>query len=235
MSKYENIADAPLGVRKRYFQIRYAKYFMAIGRFYSRIFLTIKEWKKNRVLTNTLQTYKIETERARSKGNECIQVLMNIGLYYLIAEKDIQTVKIDALTHHNKWKRLLSLRIILLTIYEWDMGKASSKNLKDLLCQSSVEEELQKELFRALRLLRKSQEKAAKLLHFERNSMIAHRDSDALLQLNTIQNLNTKKVFTAASDFYESSAIFMRIFPKVMLQAGSMKGLFSFMLNANKT
>ncbi len=207
---------------------------MAVARFYSRITLTIKEWKKNRVLTRTLKTYKIEIERARKKGNECTQVLMNIGLYYLIAEKDIQTVKIDALAHHDRWKRLLSLRIILLTIYEWDMGKASSKNLKDLLSQSSVDDELQKELFRALRLLRKSQEKAAKILHFERNATIAHRDPDALLQLNTIENINPKKVFSAASEFYESSAIFMNVFPKVILQAGSMQGLFSFMLKSNK-
>ncbi len=234
MSKYEKLSDAPFEVRKRYFQMKYAKYFMVIARFYSRISLTIRERKKNRILTNTLQTYKVETDRARKKGNECTQVLMNIGLYYLIAEKDIQTVKIDALTHHDKWKRLLSLRIILLTIHEWDMGKASSKNLKDLLRQSSVDEELQKELFRALRLLRKSQARAAKILHFERNTTIAHRDSDALMQLNTIQNLNEQKVFTVASDFYESSAIFMQVFPKVMMQAGSLHGLLSFMRNKDK-
>ncbi len=230
MPKYENISEAPFEVRKRYFQIKYTKYFMSLARLYSRILLTIKEWKKNRVLTQTLKTYRVETERARKNGNECAQVLMNIGLYYLIAEKDIQTVKIDALTHHDTWKRLLSLRIILLTIYEWDIGKASSKNLKELLSKSSVDETLQKELFQALRLLRKSQEKAAKLLQFERNATIAHRDPDALLQLNTIENLNPKKVFSAAEEFYTSSAIFMNVFPKVMLQAGSMQGLFSFML-----
>ena len=116
MSKYESIADAPFEVRKRYFQIKYSKYFMAAGRFYSRLYLTLKERKKNKILKNTLRTYRVETERARNKGNECIQVLMNLGLYYLIAEMDIQTVKIDALTHHNRWKRLLSLRIILYSI-----------------------------------------------------------------------------------------------------------------------
>ena len=231
MSKYESIADAPFEVRKRYFQIKYSKYFMAAGRFYSRLYLTLKERKKNKILKSTLRTYRVETERARNKGNECIQVLMNLGLYYLIAEMDIQTVKIDALTHHNRWKRLLSLRIILLTIYEWDMGKASSKKLKELLSKSSVDESLQEELFHALRLLRKSQEKAAKMLHFERNATIAHRDPDALLQLKTIENLDTKRVFSAAEEFYRSSAIFMNVFPKVILQAGSMQGLFSFMRN----
>ena len=41
MPKYENIADAPFQVRKRYFQIKYAKYFMAVGRMYSRVCLTL--------------------------------------------------------------------------------------------------------------------------------------------------------------------------------------------------
>lgn len=234
MPKYKSFADAPLEVRKRYFQIKFSPYLMAIMRRYIRLQLNIKERKNNKVLTNTLYTYKIEAIRARSKGNECIQVLMNIGLYYLIAEKDIQAVKIDALTHSDPWKRQLALRVILLTIYEWDMGKASSSNLKQLLINSSVDEELQRDLYSALKKLRKSQKEAAKLLRFERNATIAHRDSDALLQLNTIQYLSPKKVFDAASGFYDSSKDFMQVFPKVMMQAGSLEGLFSFMLK-NRT
>ncbi len=95
MPKYENIADAPFQVRKRYFQIKYAKYFMAVGRMYSRVCLTLKERRKNRVLTSTLKTYRVEIERARKKGNECTQVLMNIGLYYLIAEESMGSDSID--------------------------------------------------------------------------------------------------------------------------------------------
>ena len=234
MAKYESFFNAPFAVRQRYIQIRYAKYIMFAVRIFMRVKLMIHESKKNRKLTEVLETYRVETERARSTGNECMQLLMNIGLFYLIAEKDIQTVKIDALTHYDSWKRSLSLRVILLTIYEWNMGKASTGNLKDLLTQSSVDESLQEELFHALRLLRKSQEKAAKLLRFERNATIAHRDSDALLQLKTIQGLNQKKVFGAASDFYESSNLYLKIFPLVVQQAGSMEGLFSFMLNKNR-
>lgn len=231
MPKYEHIAEAPVAVQKRYFRIKYSGYFMKIGRFCLRLYLILTERNKNRVLASTLETFKIETERARKNGNECTQALMNIGLYFLIAEKDIQTVKIDALTHHDEWKRLLSLRVILLTIYEWDMGKASSKDLRNLLIQSAVDDNLRIELFRALKLLRKSREKAANQLRFERNNIIAHRNSDALLQLDTIQSLSRKKVMNAAEDFYVSSAMFMRVFPQILHQAGSVQGLFSFMSN----
>lgn len=233
MTKYESLADAPLEVRKRYFQIKYSKYFLAISRLYSRITLTLKERNKNKALEKTLQTYHREAERAKNRDNKCIHVLMNMALYFLIAERDIQAVKIDALTHHNKWKRNLSLRIILLTIYEWDMGKASNKELKNLLIKSSVDEELQKQLFNSLREIRKAQEKAAKLLHVERNTVIAHRDPDALSQIKTINRLNSKIVFNAAGEFYSATEQFMFVFPKILQQAGSLEGLFSFMLNKN--
>lgn len=229
----EKYLEAPQEVKKRYFQIKYAKYFMAAMRLYMRAKLRISEYRKNKLLSQTLDIYRHELTRANYMGNECVQVLMNIGLYYLIAEKDIQTVKIDALTHHNRWKRQLSLRIILLTIYEWDISKASSRNLKEMLSRSNVEEPLQKELFGALRLLRKSREKAEKLLRDERNSIIAHRDGDALLQLNMINNLRQDKVMHAAVDFYESSEAYTRVFPRVLEQAGSLEGLFSFKINGS--
>lgn len=205
------------------------------ARRYSRVTLTFRERKKNKVLKATLETFKREAERANTKGNECTQALMNMGLFYLLAENDIQAIKIDALTHPDEWKRKLSLRIILLTIYEWDMGKVAGKNLKALLSRSSVPEEVQNELFEALRTLKRAQRKAAKILHQPRNSVIAHRDANALAQVETIENLNAKEVFGAAEEFYASSDRFMGAFSKVLLQAGSLQGLVAFMLNKKKT
>jgi len=231
MRKYENFAAAPLNVRQRYFRIRYAKYFMALSRLYSRITLTFKERKKQKILASTIDEYHKLAVQQKVKGNECTQTLVNMALYFLIAEADIQAVKIDALAHHDPWKRKLSQRIILLTIYEWNMSKASNKNLKSLLTQANVSEELQSKLFAALRILRKAQEKAAKILHVERNAIIAHRDPDALLQISTINSLRSNLVFDVAAEFYEAADGFIRIFPVVLQQAGSIQGLFSYMLN----
>jgi hypothetical protein len=232
MPKYNSISDAPFSVQKRYFQVKFSKYVIYINRLYLHKYLTLKEFRKNRLLSNILETYKIEMKKTYMFSNECVKKLMNLGLYCLIAEKDIQTVKIDALTHPNSWKRSLSLRIILLTIYEWDMSKVGSNDFKMLLSQSSVDNELQQEFFKALRLLRKSQKDAAKLLRFARNATIAHRDSDALLQLETIESLNTKEVMSITEEFYISVSVFSDVFSKVLLQAGSMNGLYSFMLNS---
>jgi hypothetical protein len=235
MSKYKSFWDAPDDVRNRYITMKYGRYGkdigLMIGRRYTRIKLTIEEFRKNRVLDATLGTMIREVERAENREHECVKVLLNMALFYLIAEKDIQTLKIDALTHPNKWKRNLALRTILLTIYEWDMGKFSDKNLNDLLDKSGVSIELKKEFFVSLRVLRKAQKKSAKILHVDRNSIIAHRDADALLQIRSINNLSEKTVFEAAGEFYAASKGLMIVLPKVLLEAGSMQGLLSEMLN----
>jgi len=232
MGKYNSFAQAPKKVRDRYIKIKVSRYGFAFGRMYMRIFLTIKERNRNKAISKTIETYRKEIIRAKKHGNECVLTLMNMALFYLLAEKDIQTVKIDALTHPNIWKRKLSLRVILLTIYEWDMGKVTDKNLKSMLIAASVPNELQEELFSALRVLRKAQKKAANALHDNRNAIIAHRDSDALMQLQTIEGLSVKKVFEISAEFYESSKQFMSAFPKVLERAGSIEGLLSYMLKS---
>lgn len=197
MPKYRSIFDAPPEVINRYYRRKWTRKYWppveAATRRYSRVTLTFRERKKNKVLKATLETFKREAERANSKGNECTQALMNMGLFYLLAENDIQAVKIDALTHPDEWKRKLSLRT-----------------------------------------LKKAQRKAAKILHQPRNSVIAHRDANALAQVETIESLNAKEVFGAAEDFYASSDRFMGAFSKVLLQAGSLHGLVAFMLNKKK-
>lgn len=231
MPDFNRVLEVRKEVLERYYRIKFRVHGENLGRFYSRITLPIKERKKLNALRAALATYRREAERAEKGDNECVKLLMNMGLYYLIAEMDIQTLKIEALTHPDEWRRKLLLRVILLTIYEWDMGKVGGKELKPLLERSRVDKELQDELFGALRALRKAQKKAASLLHHERNSIIAHRDSDALSQMRTIEKLDAKKVFEAAEEFYESAHMYMAAFPKVLMQASSMQGLFSYMIN----
>ncbi|WP_339649894.1 hypothetical protein [uncultured Marinobacter sp.] len=110
----------------------------------------------------------------------------------------------------------------------------AGKDLKSLLSRSSVLHELQNELFDILRALKKAQRRAARILHEPRNSVIAHRDADALGQIEAIESFNATEVFGAAEDFYASSDRFMHAFAKVLLQAGSFQGLVAFMLNEEK-
>lgn len=235
MPDLKRIAEVSKDVRNRYYRMKFRDRSERLARLYSRVVLPIRERKRNVALREALRTCRREAERAEKGDNECVKVLMNMGLYFLVAEMDIQSIKIEALTHPDEWRRKLLLRVILLTIHEWDMGRVGGKELKGLLERSRVEESIQKELFDALRRLRKAQNKAASLLKYERNSVIAHRDSDALQQIRTIERLDSKMVFEAAEGFYESSSMYLQALTKVLSQAASLHGLFAYTLNKSVT
>jgi len=146
---------------------------------------------------------------------------MNIGLYLLIAEKDIQALKIDALTHPDEWTRKLCARVILLTIYEWDADKVSGRALKDALELLEVPAELRAEAVDALRKLRLVQRKVTKQFSFVRNSAIAHRDPDALAQYRAIRDLKIDDVMNAAIEFYSGVGKFIRVLTALTALSGS--------------
>ena len=81
MSKYEKFSKVPKAVQVRYFRIRFSKYVMFAVRSYMRMVLVIVERKKSKELASAIYTFKKETARARGKSNDCVQKLMNIGLY----------------------------------------------------------------------------------------------------------------------------------------------------------
>ncbi|WP_445371255.1 hypothetical protein ACH518_19210 [Methylomonas sp. HW2-6] len=151
--------------------------------------------------------------------------LLNIALYFLIANRDIQAVKIDALTHPDAWKRSLCARVILLTIHELDMDKVAGIKLREALTDSGVSEESKRLATQALRSVRAVQQKAQKQFAFHRNATIAHRDPDALLQYRAITELDVMVTLQIASEFFEGSQLFISALPDLMLSVGSMPGI----------
>lgn len=201
----------------------------------TRVLLTLKERKIARVRNATFDAIlkqAIKSEHSPFKSNK---VFFNIALYFLIAEKDIQAVKIDALTHHDFWKRQLSLRIILLTIHEWDMDKVTGNKLKSAMQNSGIPEEIQREMVASLRDVRKAQNYAKNVLSKARNATIAHRDPDALKQYRMIRDLDQKLVLQVAEDFYKASKKFNTAMSNVILLGGSMQGLFNQIVRTGTT
>jgi len=88
VARHRSIFDAPPEVNRRKWTRNYWPPVEAATRRYSRITLTLRERKKNKVLRATLVTFKREAARANSNGKECIQTLMNMGRFYLLAEID---------------------------------------------------------------------------------------------------------------------------------------------------
>jgi hypothetical protein len=224
------LLEQPQPVINRWFAlkaIRFTRpYIENTVRLYLRVKLTLQERKRSAALTSALSTTIKEFKKVNSSSLEPLKIFFNLSLFFLIAEKDIQAVKVDALSHADPWKRNLSLRIMLLVIHEWDMAKVAPANkLREAYDAAGISQELREEMTEAFRKIKKAHSKAKQLLAHARHSTIAHRDADAMLQYETIIKLDAMKTMSVAVSFYEGADLFVKTLPKVMLEASSMHSL----------
>lgn len=159
----------------------------------------------------------------------------NLALFFLIAERDIQTLKVDALTHPDPWKRSLCARVILLTIHELDFRSVAGRQLTEALTAAKVPENFRRSLERSLRSIRQSQEKARSRFHIIRNSTIAHRNPDALAQYRAICNLDPIIVMREVADFYAGARALNEVLPDLLRYLTGTHGVTSQLRPATTT
>lgn len=199
----------------------------ALSRFVMRYVLSMRERKRLEALIAALSEVSIQATRSRRYEFASSAVVLNLALFFLIAERDIQAVKIDALTHPDAWRRKLCARIILLTIHELDLDKVAGNKLREALVDAGVSEETKNQATLAIRAVRKAQQKAQKEFAFLRNATIAHRDPDAVVQYRSIAEIDEMEVCRIAGDFYQASHLFLNIIPELLIRVGTMPGLMS--------
>ncbi|VEL95983.1 hypothetical protein ALT761_00942 [Alteromonas sp. 76-1] len=158
----------------------------------------------------------------------------NICLFFLLAERDIQALKPDAFAHPNEAKRNIALRALLLTIYEWDMGKVTGKNMKIIYGITGISEQAKTNLINSLKEVRKSRKNITTQFSELRHNTIAHRESDALQQYEIISNLNVIKFKSEIEDFYIATDKLFKAMTDALLEIGALPNLFYQVINGNK-
>ena len=174
------LGGQPKPVIQRWWRLKGGKWGQRWARVISRWKLPRAERENRAALLSAFETIKSQAIKHENGKLVGLSTLFNIGLYLLIAHRDIQAVKVDALTHPDEWTRKLHARIILLTIYEWDADKVTGRQLKDAMELMLIPQDLRREAIECLRVLRVVQRKANKQFAFVRNAAIAHRDPNAL-------------------------------------------------------
>jgi hypothetical protein len=201
---------------ERWWRFKTRKLTGRLVRAYMRRKLLYTERKRRIALEAAFETtkyYAIKNENGKFKG---LSTLYNIALYLLIADRDIQAIKIDTLTHPDEWTRKLGARIILLTIYEWDADKVTGRQLRDALELMLIPEELRREAIESLRALRIVQRKANKQFSFIRNTAIGHRDPNALVQYRAIRDLRVDEVMAIGIEFFTEANRFTNVLMRLM-------------------
>lgn len=217
------LLDAPPAVIKRWSRLRNLQHARKLSRMWMRIWLPYKERKRRAASESAFATAKYYAHKNENGNLKALSLLFNVGLYLLIADKDIQSSKIDALTHPDEWRRKLAARVILLTIYEWNADDVTGRDLRDAMELMLIPEDLRKEATIALRKLRGVQEKAQRQFAFIRNVAIAHRDSNALTQYRAIRDLDVQQVMLTGTEFYGATQEFMSVLTKLMLAGNTLQ------------
>lgn len=210
------LSDVPKPVRERWASLKRRKWARQISRAYMRWKLPRTERARKRTLEETFEALRYWAARYEDSRMSGVKTLLNIGLYLLIADRDIQALKIDALTHPDEWTRKLCARVILLTIYEWDADEVSGRRLHEALCLMQSPDSLKQEIVCSLRRLRKIQERAKKEFTDIRNTAIAHRDPNALKQYRAIRDLNVRDVWNIAMEFFSEINRFISVLTRLM-------------------
>lgn len=198
-----------------------------VARFVMRRVLPFREKQRRAALTAALEEIATQTENSKARGFEASTVILNVALFLLIAERDIQAAKIDALTHPDQWHRSLSARVILLTVHGRDVDKVAGQKLRWALETIKAPEDMKVAATEALRAIRKVQKKAETEFEFLRNATIAHRDPDGIAQYKAITELDEMKVLKLAAEFYTAADAFISLLPKIILQSGKLPSLLT--------
>jgi hypothetical protein len=198
-----------------------------VARFVMRRVLPFRERERRNALKGALETVAIQTEKSVGRNFDASTVILNAALFFLIAERDIQAAKIDALTHPDQWHRSLAARVILLTIHGRDMDKVAGQKLRQALDTIKASEPLKAAATDSLRTMRKVQKKVESEYEFLRNGTIAHRDADALAQYRAITQLDERKVLDLAAEFYIATESLTATLTQVILQSGTLSSVLS--------
>ena len=189
-----------------------------------------KERERIRAIDRAITVVRKQTAAFAEGGFYDSLAVFNVALHFLLAERDIQALKIDALTHPDAWMRGLALRVMLLTVYEWDTDKVTGKAFRDATLSLRLSQESRLAMTRALRATRKSRERMTKRFGNVRNYVIAHRDADALAQWRIIQELDMREALPLIGEFYDAVRLFIGALPDVMVAAGCSEAILKQMV-----
>lgn len=231
----KRLLDQEPEVIKRWVRLKTTRMAKGLARRIARPRLAFQERRRRRSLEAAFDAVKeqaIALEGSRFRAN---QIFMNAALFFLLAERDIAAVKLDALTHPDPWVRSVALRTILLTIHEWDITKVTGKQFHQAMEDAGIPEQLSTEVTNSLRIIRKTQERVRKALRDLRKTTFAHRDADALVQYRAIRNLDSDEILSLAGEFYDACERFVAVMPRLIAAGGSFPGLFRQYVNSDRS
>lgn len=172
---------------------------------YNRIKHLILESKRIKQLEKTIATIRAQNKNAKDKKMEHYRRIYNVSLYLLIFEYDIAILRNDALFSVRKWKKGFVARQMAILLYEasQDIPILLGKELRESLGEIGLTKDELTEFNTVTKALNIFKNEHQDILKKLRNFAGAHRDKDAAMQLEIIEEVDILDVMELAGNFYE--------------------------------
>jgi hypothetical protein len=181
---------------------------------------------KDKYIEQAIASTVTQYKRIDESNYPATKEFFNISLYFLLAERDVQAMKADAFANPNKTKRNIALRTLLLTVFEWDMGKVTGRRMQFIYESTGLTEQAKFDVVSALKQLKKARKEIESQFSEIRHNAIAHRDPNAMKQFEIISDLEVMEFAPELTKFYVATDMLFKAMINAMLEMGSMKSLF---------
>ena len=179
--------------------------------------------EKNKVISTTIENTVTAYKTVNADLYPATKDLFNIGLFFLLAERDIQALKADAFSHPNEAKRNIALRALLLTIYELDIGKVAGRKMHFIYESTGMSDESKDMLVSSLKKFNKARRVVKDLVSETRHNTIAHREPDALRQYEIISELKVATFSKGLKEFYIAADQLLKSLVNAIVEVQTMK------------
>jgi hypothetical protein len=106
---------------------------------------------KDKYIEQAIASTVTQYKRIDESNYPATKQFFNVSLYFLLAERDVQAMKADAFANPNKTKRNMALRTLLLTVFEWDMGKVTGRRMQFIYESTGLTEQAKFDVVSALK------------------------------------------------------------------------------------
>ncbi len=185
-------------------------------------------WKRENTripeLQKTIDTIKREHQRATDANLEHFAQFYNVVLFILVMEYDMSVLSqyyVKAYTRY--WEKKFIARQMAIILYEAseDIPQLLGRNFRASLKTVPLWNEAEKELTEISKELNRFKGSHSEMLKELRNFVTAHRDHNAVRQMDIIDNLNPDKIYTLLGDFYDIIKPLLPFMTRIVLVMGN--------------
>ncbi len=172
-----------------------------------------------------------EYERAKKNGMPHYERMYNVGLYVLLLDYDIATLKNDALFAIREKKRNYVARQLAVLLYEssHDIPELLGKEFRASLKTLPLTDEDWKEFNEITKQLNAFKEEHQSILNRIRNYVGAHRDKNAGRQIEILESIELLEIMNMAGNFYIPIRSLISFMTKVTLMMGKLNVIIKHM------